>query len=386
VPWQDTAALGLVFAWLLARAGGPVKHGHLPSARQIASQVRLVVVVTAAIAGWLKWLMAEPGSCIGETGLLQLSRVRFRQTMALGLCTDVMDTSDPEIAFDEHGYCNHCTAFHERPVRGAYRGAESQKQLEALIRKIRDSGRGQPYDSVIGISGGLDSTYTAILAKGSGLRPLAVHMDNGWDSTTAVTNIKNLMGTLGLDYQSHVLDWEEFRDLQLAFFRASVPEIETPTDMAIAPALHEVAAQNRVKYIISGSNAATEGILPKSWHYDVRDVKYLKAIHRAFGTRNLRTFPTFGFQTEIYYKFAKGIRFVYLLNYVPYSRKEAMRTVEQAGIGWTSTSANTTVPIPVHSPRFAEIHRLPPRNPLDTDLRRRDFERGSAGGAEAPSL
>jgi hypothetical protein len=160
-------------------------------------------------------------------------------------------------------------------------------------------------------------------------------MDNGWNSTAAVTNIKNLAKKLDLDYQSYVLDWDEFRDVQLAFFRASVPEIETPTDMAIPAALHAAAAQHGVRFIISGGNFATEGILPKSWHYDAKDLRYLRAIAGTFGSRRLSTFPTFGFRTEAYYKLVKRMRFVYLLNHVPYSKKEATRTLDSL-IGWTS--------------------------------------------------
>src|SRR5439155_14868804 len=134
----------------------------------------------------------------------------------------------------------------------------------------------------IGISGGADSGYLAYLVKDLGLRPLAVHMDNGWDSDKAVVNIRSVTEGLGIDYESFVLDWEEFRDLQLAFLKASVPEAETPTDMAIPSALHFYAAKYGIKYILSGGNLATEGILPKSWHYDVKDVKYLKSIYRKF--------------------------------------------------------------------------------------------------------
>jgi N-acetyl sugar amidotransferase len=275
-----------------------------------------------------------------------------------------MDTSDPEITFDELGRCNHCTAFVERVARLGYRGADSQRRLDALIRKIKASGRGQPCDSIVGISGGLDSTYAAFIAKQLGLRPLAVHMDNGWDSAIAVTNIRNLAGKLGLDYRSRVLDWEEFRDLQLAFLRASVPEIETPTDIAIPAALHEVAANNGIKYIITGGNVATEGILPRSWHYDAKDVKYLRAIHGAFGTRELRGFPTFGFRTEMYYKLARGIRFIYLLNYIPYSKREAMSVLERE-VGWTSYGGKH------HESRFtAFVHSYVLPTKFNIDYRR----------------
>ncbi len=245
----------------------------------------------------------------------------------------VMDTTDPEITFNDQGHCNHCTEFIEKTSKRIYLGEASDKALLALAERIKAAGKGREYDCVIGISGGIDSCYAAYILKKLGLRPLAVHMDNGWNSEAAVKNIKNVAGKLGIDYQSFVLDWEEFKDLQLAFLKASVPEAETPTDIAIPAALHQIAAQYRIKYIISGGNFATEGILPKSWHYNAKDVKYLKAIHWQFGSGKLKTFPLFGFQHEIYYKYFKGIRMVYLLNYVPYSKKDAMKVLEDE-LGW----------------------------------------------------
>jgi N-acetyl sugar amidotransferase len=198
---------------------------------------------------------------------------------------------------------------------------------------MKKDGQGKEYDCIMGISGGIDSSYAAYILRRHDLRVLAVHMDNGWNSEISVKNIKHIVSKLGIDYQSYVLDWEEFKDLQLAFLKASVPEMETPTDIAIPAALHKVAAQYGVKYIISGGNFATEGILPKIWHYNAKDLTYLNAIQKKFGTRKLKSFPTFGYLAETYYKFVKGIRIIYLLNYVPYSKKEAMRVLEQE-LGW----------------------------------------------------
>ena len=245
----------------------------------------------------------------------------------------VMDTSDPEISFDDAGRCNHCRTYEERTSKFTYRGPESQRELDAIVTRIKDAGRTSEYDCVVGISGGVDSCYAAYVAKSLGLRPLAVHMDNGWDSDTAVKNIKKVAAGLGIDYQSYVLDWDEFKDLQLSFLKASVAEIETPTDMAIPATLHRVAAENGVKFVISGGNYATEGILPRAWHYDAKDLRYLKAIHRRFGTRKLRSFPTFGYWSEAYFKLIKGIRFVYALNYVSYSKREAIKFLESE-LGW----------------------------------------------------
>lgn len=250
------------------------------------------------------------------------------------VCTRcVMSTTDPDITFDAEGRCNHCTDYLDRLTHLAYQPGKSETELKAVVGRIKAAGRRKEYDCVVGVSGGVDSCYAAYVVKSLGLRPLAVHLDNGWNSDTAVKNIKNVALRLGIDYQSVVLDWEEFRDLQLAFLRASVPEIETPTDIAIPAALHRVAAEHGVRFIIAGGNYATEGILPRAWHYNAKDVRYLKAIHRRFGSGKLRTFPTFGFVKESYYKLFKRMRLVYVLNLVPYSKTEAMRKLEQ-DLGW----------------------------------------------------
>jgi N-acetyl sugar amidotransferase len=244
-----------------------------------------------------------------------------------------MDTSDPAITFDAEGNCCYCTDFFARKAQNIRRGPEAERELQAMVRTIQSSTKSSDYDCVLGISGGTDSCYAAYVAKSVGLRPLAVHLDNGWNSDIAVKNIRRVTSKLGIDYQSYVLDWEEFKDLQLAFLRASVTEIETPTDIAIPAALHRVAAEHGVKYILSGGNTATEGILPKAFHYNAKDTRYLRAIHRRFGTRSIKTFPTFGFLTEAYYKLVKGIRFFYLLDCVPYDKKEANALLREK-FGW----------------------------------------------------
>lgn len=240
----------------------------------------------------------------------------------------VMDTSDPEITFDEQGQCNHCTEYYERLSKLTYEGGRTDKELPRLIERIRKAGRRKEYDCVIGMSGGTDSSYVAYMARKLGLRPLAVHLDNGWNREEAINNIRNVCSKLDIDYESVVLDWEEFKDLQLAFLRASIVEVEIPTDVAILGALHRIADQVGVKYIISGGNYATEGILPESWFYDPKDARLLRAIHRRFGKRKLKSFPTFSFRQELYYKLLKGIRLIYLLNHVPYSKKQAMELLE----------------------------------------------------------
>lgn len=253
--------------------------------------------------------------------------VRERSYQECSRC--VMDTTDPLITFDETGHCCHCVEFLERRAKHSYQGQESDVALDRILEKIKRAGRGKKYDCVLGVSGGADSSYLAYIITERGLRPLAVHMDNGWNSEKAVINIKNVTRGLGIGYESYVLDWEEFKNLQVAFLKASVPEVETPTDVAIPAALHSVAAKHGIKYILSGGNLATEGILPKSWHYDVRDLKYFNHIQRTFGSRPLKSFPTFGYKKEIFYKVVKGMRMVYPLNYVPFVKDDAIKLLRE---------------------------------------------------------
>lgn len=240
-----------------------------------------------------------------------------------------MDTTDLEIIFDENEYCNHCTEFLSIRDKYKYQGKETDEKLEHIIEEIKNSGKGSDYDCIIGLSGGVDSSYLTYIAKEKGLKILAVYMDNGWTSEEAVMNIKNVTKKLGIDYESYVLDWEEFKDLQLSFLKASVPEAETPTDIAILAALHHFASKYNVKYIMSGGNLATEGILPKSWHYNAKDLKYFNHIQKTFGKKRLKKFPTFEYKKEIYYKLIKGVRIIYPLNYVPFVKDEAIELLKE---------------------------------------------------------
>jgi len=236
-----------------------------------------------------------------------------------------MDSSDPDIFFDSQNHCNHCNEFFDFKQQITYKKGESEKKLEELVSTIKKSAKNNKYDCLIGVSGGVDSSYVAYLSKQLGLKPLALHMDNGWNSEHSAANIRNICSKLDIDYSSHVLRWDEFKDIQLSILKSSIVEVEFPTDIAITAVLHRTAAQHNIKYIIGGGNYATEGILPESWFYNPRDKKLLKSIHKKFGTVPMKTFPTFDFWQEIYYKFFKGIKMTYLLNYFPYSKDEAMK-------------------------------------------------------------
>lgn len=243
----------------------------------------------------------------------------------------VMDTrADPTIFFDAEGRCDRCKEQVRRLVEWRERGRSGG--ADALARRVRAAGRSSRYDVIVGLSGGGDSCFMVYLAQRLGLRVLAVHMDNGWDTAVSVRNVKRIVEALGVDYESFVLDWDEFRDLHLAFFRASTPEIETPTDMAIPGSLHRVAARHGVKYVAFGSNLLNEGMTPPHWHYNRKDLKHLRAIHAQFGTTELRHFPTFGYRDEAYYKLVKGIRIIYPLRFISYTHDEAASTLQS--LGW----------------------------------------------------
>lgn len=248
------------------------------------------------------------------------------------ICTRcVMDTSDPEIGFDEQGVCSHCHHRDEMIAKHVLTGEAGRRKLEEVVEEVRRSGRGKPYDCVIGVSGGVDSTYLAWQVKQMGLRPLAVHLDNGWDSELAVKNIENTVRMLGVDLHTHVLDWDEFKDLQLAFLRSSTPDSEIPTDHAIVAVLYQTARRHGIKYILSGQNLRTESHLPAAWSNGHVDYRYLKSIHRMFGTRPLRTFPYMTWwQARLYPVQNPRID---ILNYMDYVKADALKVLQEQ-LGW----------------------------------------------------
>jgi N-acetyl sugar amidotransferase len=234
-----------------------------------------------------------------------------------------MDTTDPNIQFDSDGLCNHCRNYEIRKAQFILPDGEKKVELQRIINAIQEAGKKKKYDCILGVSGGVDSTFMAYKAKELGLRPLAVHLDNGWNSRLAVTNIEKVLKRLDVDLYTHVIDWEEFKDLQIAYFKASVVDIEAITDHAIVAVIYKVAQQQGVKYILSGSNFATEGIMPKSWVWTKNDLVNLRDIHRKFGKKKLKTFPTLGFLRLIYLKKILGYQSIPLLNYLEYNREKA---------------------------------------------------------------
>lgn len=253
------------------------------------------------------------------------------------ICSNcVMDTSDSNIKFDSRGWCDYCNNYYQSILPHWHPDERGEREIRQIVERIRRDGKGRAHDCIIGISGGVDSSYVTYLAKAKfGLRPLLFHVDAGWNSQQAVNNIEKLVDGLGLDLHTEVIDWQEMKDLQLAFFKAQVPHLDTPQDHAFFAGLYNFAARNRIKYILTGANYSTECVRePLEWHYHASDLRQLKDIHRRFGTRPLDTFPTADiFTYKLYYRIVKGVRVVKPLNYVPYRKEAAMQELVEK-FGW----------------------------------------------------
>ncbi len=247
------------------------------------------------------------------------------------MCTRcIMDTTDPEIKFDESGVCNHCKAYDRVAMMIMSRGeTKLQEKLNQIVNAIKVKGKGKRYDCIIGVSGGVDSTFTAYKVKELGLRPLVVHLDNGWDAELAVGNIEKVLKKLDIDLYTYVMDWEEFKDLQLAFLKAGTPDSEIPTDHAIMAILHRVAAQEGVQYIVLGGNFSTESMVPDSWSQGHGDWRYINSVHKRFGRVPLKSFPHYSLFDWLDYKFVKRQKIVNILNYMVYNKREAKEIIQR---------------------------------------------------------
>lgn len=248
---------------------------------------------------------------------------------AYQICTRcIMDTSDPAITFDEQGVCNHCRSYDHQKRTVMVDPAARESTLEALVSTIKASGKNKEYDCLIGVSGGVDSTYVAYTVKKLGLRPLAIHMDNGWNSELAVSNIQKTLEKLEITLDTEVLRWEEFRDLQLAFLKASTPDSEIPTDHAIQAVLMQRAQKYGIKHIIMGSNVSSEAVMPSSWSNGIRDWRYIKSVHDQFGKVPLKTFPHFTLIDFILSRTVRGHKWVSILDIIDYDKARAMETIQ----------------------------------------------------------
>lgn len=249
------------------------------------------------------------------------------------ICTRcIMDTTDPDIMFDKDGVCSNCHHFDSEVKIYGYNKETSNESLKKLINKIKEEEKNKEYDCILGISGGVDSAYMAYLASEYGLRVLAVHVDAGWNTEIAVENIQKICEKLKIDLHTIVVDWPTMKELQRAYMFSGLPNLDVPQDHVFLASMYQYAARYKIKYMLNGSNLATEGILPKAWGYTAVDFRCIKSVYKNNGRgKSLEKYPHFNLAR--YYHYQKNIERVNLLNYIPYSKKEAIKTLEDK-FGW----------------------------------------------------
>lgn len=277
----------------------------------------------------------------------------------------VMDTTATEIVFDDNGVCSFCHHYDTHLVNEVFSNKDGEEKIDKLIAKIKERGKNKQYDCLIGISGGVDSSYVAYLVKKKyGLRVFAVHLDNGWNSELAVANLEQILKRLDIDLYTYVLDWKEFRDIQISFLKSGISNIEIPTDHAIWALLIKTAAKMKIPYIIAGNNVVTESIMPDSWLYSSKDSKLIKAIHDKFGKVKMKTYPRLTTFDYIQYLLLRGIRWVPILNYIPYVKSDAKKILIDE-LSWRDYGGKHYESI---FTRFFHAYYLP--NKFEYDLRK----------------
>ena len=253
------------------------------------------------------------------------------------ICTNcIMDTSDPKITFNSDGWCDYCSNFHEFIKPNWHPNSLDLSEIMPIIDKIKEDGKDKDYDCLIGISGGLDSSYVAHVAVNKfGLRPLMFHCDTGWNSDLGVSNIQKIIEGLKLDLVTEVVNWEEMKDLQRAFFMSQVPFVDTPQDLALFSAIYNFAFKNKFKYVITGGNISTECVRESlDWTYFSTDTRHVKDIHAKFGKKELSTFPMCDIlKYKTIYRWIYGVQVIKLLDSVPYIKKEAIKELNEL-YGW----------------------------------------------------
>ena len=245
-----------------------------------------------------------------------------------------MDTTDPEIRFDDLGYCSNCTSALDLARKIWFPDERGEKILDNIFDRIKQDEKKKEFDCIIGLSGGIDSSYLAYLTVNKGLRPLVVHVDCGWNSEQAVRNVENIVKKLNIELHTFVVNWEEMKDLQRSFFKASLPDQDIPQDHAIFAALYDFANKNDIKYVFNGYNFATESILPEAWGYQAMDYRHLKSIHKIFGEKELKEYPHVNFfQRYILFTLIRRMVIINPLNYINYRKDEAIEILKR-DLGW----------------------------------------------------
>lgn len=240
----------------------------------------------------------------------------------------LMDSTAAGIVFDDQGHCNYCSEFLARLEKTGF--AASPAERDIFLARVRSDGRGKDYDCIVGLSGGVDSSYALYLAVRNGLRPLAVHLDNGWNSELAAHNIANIVRSLNVDLFTHVIDWDENRDLQLSFFKANVIDIEMLMDNAMMALNYRMARQYKVKWILAGTNRSTEGMhMPSNWNWLKFDARNVRGIHHRFGSVPIKTHPLISVPGFLWNRYVLGIRWTAFLDYFDYRKDDALATLQK---------------------------------------------------------
>lgn len=282
------------------------------------------------------------------------------------ICTNcVMDTSDSNIVFDENGVCDHCTDFYQNVEPNWHTDERGDKELRAIVSKIKEEGKGKDFDCILGMSGGVDSSYLLHLAVTQlGLRPLVFHVDGGWNSELAVNNIQVMIDKLKLDLYTEVINWEEMKDFQLAFFKSGVPHIDIPQDHAFIATLYNFADKHNIKYILNGGNISTECVRnPMEFLYYGTDMAQINDIRRRFGTVKMKTYPFSPvLRHKFYLRYIKGLQVVKPLNYMPYVKEDALKLLADE-YGWTPYPQKH---FESRFTKFYEAYWLPERFGFDT--------------------
>jgi aminotransferase len=275
----------------------------------------------------------------------------------------VMDTSDPDIKFDKDGVCNHCHFF-DKEIKPRYFPDESGlSALKEKLERIKRENRNREYDCIIGLSGGIDSSYMAVKMSEFELRPLILHVDGGWNTEIAVNNIRAVVDYCNWELHTVVINWEEMKDLQISYLKSGISNQDVPQDHAFFAALYTYAVKNDIRHVFSGGNLSTEAIFPYKWHYTAFDGKNMKAIQKKYGTIRLKTFPVITlWDYYFYYPFIKGLKVLRPLNFMPYDRKKALEELKNK-IGYKDYGAKHCESI---FTKYFQRYYLPTRYGYDT--------------------
>lgn len=242
----------------------------------------------------------------------------------------VMDTSDPEIEFDADGVCNHCHRFRALAARSWFPDERGEAKLQAIIEQMKVAGKKREYDCILGLSGGVDSSYLALKMAERDVRMLVVHVDAGWNSETAVHNIERVVRHCNLDLFTHVVNWEDMRELQVAYLRSGIANQDVPQDHIFFSTLYHHATKHKIRHVLNGANVATEGVSLSSWHGSAMDARNLKAIHKRFGTKKLVDYRTVSFfEYYVEYPYVRRMVIVRPLDLMPFVKADAIAALER---------------------------------------------------------